>query len=293
MAKNKIFKGVATALVTPFSHGEIDYISLGRLIDWQIECGVDALLINGTTGESSTLSESERRALISYAAGKVSGRVPLLAGTGCNNTALALELSAYACDVGCDGVLVVTPYYNKATEAGLIGHYTCIADRISKPLLLYNVPSRTGVNIPLSVYRELSEHENIVGVKEASSSISDFGNLAEGCKGELALYSGNDDMILPTLALGGDGVISVLSNIFPKEVSSMCKLYFDGKTEESTSLQLKFYPIIKALFSEVNPIPVKTALAHLGLCREEFRLPLCKMSENKKAELLKILVTPT
>lgn len=285
--KKKIFGGAATALITPFENGEIDYTSLEGLIEYQIEKGIDALLVNGTTGESSTLTNEERRSLINFAARKVGGRVPLLAGTGCNCTQFALELSQYACSVGCDAVLVVAPYYNKATEKGLVEHYTYIADRIEKPLMLYNVPSRTGVNISHDVYRELSKHENIVGVKEASSSISDFGILSSECGDKLCLYSGNDDMILPTLSLGGSGVISVLSNIFPMAVRNMCRYYFEGDTEKSRELQLKFYPLIKALFCEVNPIPVKTALSHLGLCRAEFRLPLCRISDTAGERLIR------
>ena len=286
--KQKIFSGAATALITPFEDGRIDYASLERLIEAQIEGGIDALLINGTTGESSTLSNEERQELIAFAAKRIGGRVPTLAGTGCNITQNALELSKFACEVGCDAVLVVTPYYNKANDAGLIEHYTKIADSINKPLIIYNVPSRTGINIPQSVYARLSEHENIVGVKEASSSISDLALLAASCSEKLAIYSGNDDMILPALSLGGDGVISVLSNVLPKEVHDICKLYFDGNIKESTALQLKLLPLIKALFSEVNPIPIKALMAHLGACREEYRLPLCRMSDEKRERLISI-----
>ena len=286
--KKAVFRGAATALITPFECGRVDYISLERLIERQIESGIDALLINGTTGESSTLTNEERKEIIAFAAKRIGGRVPTLAGTGCNITESALELSKFACDAGCDAVLVVTPYYNKASEQGLIEHYTKIADSIDKPLILYNVPSRTGVNIPINVYSELAKHENIAGVKEASSSISDFGLLSSRCGDSLDLYSGNDDMILPTLSLGGKGVISVLSNICPKEVHDMCSLYFEGKTKESSDLQLKFFPLIKALFSEVNPIPIKTIMAHLGQCSEEFRLPLCKISDEKRKKLIEL-----
>ena len=285
-SKRRVFRGAATALITPFEHGRIDYIALERLIEGQIEAGIDALLINGTTGESSTLTNEERREIIAFAVKTIGGRVPTLAGTGCNITESALELSKFACDAGCDAVLVVTPYYNKASDAGLIEHFTTIADGIDKPLILYNVPSRTGVNIPLSVYCELSKHENIVGVKEASASISDLGMLSSKCGDSLAIYSGNDDMILPALSLGGEGVISVLSNLCPKEVKDICSLFYEGKVKEATELQLGLLPLIKALFCEVNPIPIKTAMAHLGLCREEFRLPLCKMSDSNRQKLL-------
>ena len=291
--KKTVFRGVATALITPFDSGRIDYASLERLIEVQIENGVDALLINGTTGESSTLSEGERRELISFAVKRIKGRVPTLAGTGCNATKSALELSRFACDAGCDAVLVVTPYYNKASEDGLIEHYSSIADGISKPLLLYNVPSRTCMNISQSVYLRLAEHPNIAGVKEASSSISDFASLSCSCGDKLALYSGNDDMILPTLSLGGDGVISVLSNAFPREVHDICALFFNGKAEEAAKLQLELLPLIKALFSEVNPIPIKALLAYRGICKEEYRLPLCKMSHEKKLKLLSLAASYT
>ena len=290
MKKNKknVFRGAATALITPFDCGKIDFAALERIIEHQIEQGIDALLINGTTGESSTLSETERRRLIEFAVKRINGRVPALAGTGCNSTESALELSKFACDAGCDAVLVVTPYYNKASEDGLILHYTEIADRISRPLMIYNVPSRTGLNLPLRVYKELSAHENIIGVKEASSSISDLGMLLHGCGDRLAVYSGNDDMILPALSLGGDGVISVVSNLLPKQVHDICHLYFDGNTKESTRLQLELLPLIKALFSEVNPIPIKALMSHLGACREEYRLPLCRMSEEKRERLISL-----
>lgn len=286
--KKTIFRGAATALITPFDCGKIDYPSLERIIERQIEQGIDALLINGTTGESSTLSDTERRQLIAFALKRINGRVPTLAGTGCNSTEGALELSRFASYAGCDAVLVVTPYYNKASDDGLILHYSEIADRISCPLMIYNVPSRTGVNVPLRVYRELSEHENIIGVKEASSSISDLAMLLRDCRDKLAVYSGNDDMILPTLSLGGDGVISVISNAFPKKVHDMCRLYFDGKARESTDVQLELLPLIKALFSEVNPIPIKALMSYLSACREEYRLPLCKMSEEKRERLISL-----
>ena len=286
--KKTIFKGVCTALITPFKNGEIDYKSLKKIINFQIEQGVDALLINGTTGESATLTECEKRELISFAVREVGGKVPLIAGTGSNSTQKALHLSQFARDVGIDAVLVVTPYYNKASADGLIKHYETIADSIDIPLILYNVPSRTGVNIPLSVYDKLANHDNIVAVKEASPSISDFAKLSQKCSDRLVLYSGNDDLIMPTLALGGDGVISVLSNILPKEVGEICKLWFVGKTKEATALQLKLLPLINAIFSEVNPIPIKALMSHMGFCKEEYRLPLYPMDEDKKKILFDV-----
>ncbi len=280
-----LFMGACTALITPFKNGEIDYKSLKILIEFQISSGIDALLINGTTGESATLSECEKRELISFAVREVAHRVPLIAGTGSNSTKKAIHLSQFACDVGVDSVLVVTPYYNKASADGLLKHYEAIANEINIPLILYNVPSRTGVNIPLPVYEKLSEHKNITAVKEASPSISDFARLSEKCNKKLDLYSGNDDLILPTLSLGGIGVISAISNILPKETKEICRLWFDGKIKEATELQLKLLPLINAIFSEVNPIPIKTLLANEGFCNEEFRLPLCSMSEDKKKKL--------
>ena len=286
--KKTIFKGVCTALITPFRDGKIDYNSLQKIIEFQIEQGVDALLINGTTGESATLSENEKKELISFAAHEVGGRVPIIAGTGSNCTQKAIELSKFASKVGSDAILVVTPYYNKASAEGLIEHYETIANNVDIPLIIYNVPSRTGVNIPLSVYDKLANHPNIVAVKEASPSISDFAKLSQKCSDRLTLYSGNDDLIMPTLALGGDGIISVLSNILPKEVGEICKLWFAGKTKEATALQLKLLPLINAIFSEVNPIPIKAIMSNKGFCDEEYRLPLCPLNENKKKSLLEV-----
>ena len=287
-SKNALFTGVCTALITPFKNGEIDYPSLKRLIEFQIEQGVDALLVNGTTGESATLSECEKRELISFAVREVDGRVPLIAGTGSNSTQKTIHLSQFACDVGADAILVVTPYYNKASNEGLIEHYETIANEVNIPMIIYNVPSRTGVNIPISVYDKLANHQNIVAVKEANPSISDFAKLSQKCSDRFALYSGNDDLILPTLALGGDGVISVLSNILPKETTEICKLWFASKIKEATALQLKLLPLINAIFSEINPIPIKTLMSHKGFCEEEYRLPLCPMQEEKKKALFEV-----
>ncbi len=284
--KTSIFKGVCTALITPFREGEIDYPALKDLIEFQIASDIDALLINGTTGESATLSESEKRELIAFAVREVHGRAPVIAGTGSNDTKKALELSQYACDVGVDALLVVTPYYNKASASGLVLHYNTIAEGCEKPIILYNVPSRTGVSIPLSVLEKLSRHKNIVAIKEASGSVSYCAHVLERCGKDLGVYSGNDDLILPVLSLGGLGVISVISNALPRECAELCRLYFEGKTQEATLLQMRLLPIIDAVFSEVNPIPIKALITHLGLCREEYRLPLCEMDGNKKERLL-------
>ena len=285
--RKPVFTGVCTALITPFLDGKIDFEALKGLIKFQIDGGVDALLINGTTGESATLTDAEKREIISFTVSEVGGRVPVIAGTGSNDTKKAVELSKFACDVGADACLVVTPYYNKASEAGLIKHYEAIADATKIPIILYNVPSRTGVNIPLSVYEKLSGHKNIVAVKEANPSVSDFAQLYARCGKSLDLYSGNDDLILPSLSLGGKGVISVISNALPKQTGEICSLWFGGKIEEATELQLKLLPLINAIFCEVNPIPIKALLSHLGFCKEEYRLPLCPMDSDRKMALIK------
>lgn len=286
--KKALFQGVCTALITPFKNGEIDYPSLKNLIEFQINSGIDALLINGTTGESATLTECEKRELISFAVCEVGGRVPLIAGTGSNSTSKALHLSKFAYEVGADAILVVTPYYNKSSSEGLIEHYETIANEVNIPLILYNVPSRTGVNIPLSVYDRLANHKNIVAVKEASPSVSDLARLSQKCSERLDIYSGNDDLLLPTLSLGGKGVISVASNIIPNEITDICRLWFEGKINEARTLQLRLLPLINAIFSDVNPIPIKALLSHVDFCDEEYRLPLCPMNDDKKKALFEI-----
>ena len=285
--RKPVFTGVCTALITPFRDGKIDFEALSGLIEFQIDGGVDALLINGTTGESATLTDAEKREIISFAVSEVGGRVPIIAGTGSNDTKKAVELSKFAYDVGADACLAVTPYYNKASEVGLIKHYEAIADATEIPIILYNVPSRTGVNIPLSVYERLSEHKNIVAVKEANPSVSDFARLSARCGKNLDLYSGNDDLILPCLSLGGNGVISVISNALPRQTGEICRLWFGGKIKEATELQLKLLPLTNALFCEVNPIPIKALLSHLGFCKEEYRLPLCPMDSERKKALIR------
>ena len=286
--KKTIFSGACTALITPFIDGEIDYKALKKLIEFQIDGGIDALLINGTTGESATLTEKEKQELISFAVREVGGRVPIIAGTGSNSTKKALELSQFASDVGADAILVVTPYYNKASAEGLIAHYETIANAVDVPMILYNVPSRTGVNISISVYDKLANRQNIIAVKEANPDICTMTKLCAKCSDRLNIYSGNDDLIIPTLSLGGKGVISVLSNILPQETSRICKLWFDGKIDQARALQLRLLPLINAIFSEVNPIPIKALLSQENFCTEEYRLPLCPMSDNKKKELFEI-----
>lgn len=283
--KQIVFEGAACALVTPFCHGEIDYETLGRLIDWQIAGGCDALVICGTTGECATLSDAEHRACLRFAAGRCAGRVPLIAGTGSNDTEYAISLSRYACEVGCDALLLVTPYYNQATPRGLVRSFLSIADAVDKPVLLYNAPGRTGVHIPLSVYAELARHERIVAVKEASGNLSAASQLMAELGDVLCVYSGNDDLIVPTMSMGGRGVISVLANLMPRETHEMCRLALDGDFPAAALLQRRLLPLIRALFSETNPIPVKTACALMGLCSPELRLPLCEMEPEHFAAL--------
>ena len=267
MTKNPIFRGAATALVTPLNENGIDYVQLKKLIDWQIEEGIDALVIAGTTGEGSTLSDAEHRELFREAIKMIDGRVPAIAGTGSNDTAYAIDLTKYACELGYDAMLVVTPYYNKATQKGLIEMFTAIADASTKPLILYNVPSRTGVDIAPSTYAALADHPMIGAIKEASGNLSKVAETAHLVGDKLDIYSGNDDQIVPILSLGGAGVISVLSNPMPKETSRMCHDFFEGNIEAARKAQLDLIPLINALFSEVNPIPAKAAMAAMASAR--------------------------
>lgn len=284
--KELIFKGAATALVTPFDeHGGVDYNAFGSLIEAQIAGGIDALVICGTTGEGSTLTDEEHRECIRYAVERIAGRVPVIAGTGSNDTEYANSLSRYACEVGADALLLVTPYYNKATPRGLIRSFLDTAEKTDRPIILYNVPSRTGVNITMPVYRELAKHERIVAVKEASGNMSQIAQIAAELSDDLAIYSGNDDQIVPILSLGGQGVISVLSNIMPRETHDICRLFFEGDVAGSRELQLKYLELINDLFCEVNPIPVKTACGMMGLCSDRMRLPLCEMDEKNREKL--------
>ena len=287
--KQTVFRGSAVAIVTPFCNNVVDYDALGRLINRQIESSTDAIVICGTTGESSTLTDEEHRECIRYCVERVAGRVPVIAGTGSNDTDYAIELSRYACEVGADALLLVTPYYNKATPKGLIKSFTAVADATDKPIILYNVPSRTGVNITLQVYKELAKHERIVAAKEASGNISAIAELIAECGDCLDVYSGNDDQIVPILSLGGKGVISVLSNVVPRETHDICQLYFDGKTTEAAKLQLKLLKLANTLFCEVNPVPVKTAMGLLGLCSDEMRLPLCEMDDANREKLISVM----
>lgn len=285
--KDVIFKGCGTALVTPFTDdGEVDFETLRKLIDFQILEGVDSLIICGTTGESATLSTEEKKEIIKFAVQITRRRVPIIAGTGSNNTKTSIELSKYAQSVGADGLLIVSPYYNKTTQAGLIKHYSSIAQSIDIPIILYNVPSRTGLNIEPITCLELSKIKNIVAIKEASSNISQVAQIAHLCKDNLHIYSGNDDQVIPILSLGGIGVISVLSNLYPKYVHNMVYNYLDGNLSKALNMQLDSLDLINSLFCEVNPIPVKYAMSHVVLNCGKTRLPLVEPSEENKERVL-------
>lgn len=275
-----LFKGSGVALVTPFKDGSIDYSKLGELIEWHISEETDALIVCGTTGEASTMTEVEQKEVIRFAVEKSNKRIPVIAGTGSNCTAHAIELSIYAEDVGADGLLVITPYYNKSTQKGLIAHFAAIADEVNIPIIIYNVPGRTGVNILPATIAKLATHPNISAVKEASGNISQVAEIARLVPQDFYIYSGNDDMIVPLMSLRGDGVISVVANIAPRDTHSIVTKFLEGNLKESCDIQLKMKPLIDALFIEVNPIPVKTAMNLMGFDVGDLRLPLVNMDEN-------------
>lgn len=284
--KQPVFTGMATALITPLTENGIDYAAFGKLIDWQIEEGIDGLVICGTTGEGSTLTDEEHREAIAFAVKRAERKVPIIAGTGSNDMAYAIDLTKFACEAGADAVLVVTPYYNKATQNGLIKMFTEIANVSTVPVILYNVPSRTGVNLTPKSVAELAKHPMITAIKEASGNISQIAEVAALCGDDMVIYSGNDDQVVPIMSLGGIGCISVLSNLLPKESSEMCKKYLSGDVKGAREMQLKYLPLINALFSEVNPIPVKAAMAAMGFCEDYLRMPLTPMEEANKKVLL-------
>ena len=286
---DSIFRGIATALITPFRNGEVDYDTFGRLIDWQIENGIDALVICGTTGEGSTLSDEEHKACIRFAVERAAGRTVIIAGTGSNDTNYAINLTKYSCDVGADAMLVVTPYYNKATQRGLVESFYAIADASTKPMIVYNVPSRTGCNIQPQTYLKLAEHENIRGIKEANGDISSVVETQSLLRGKLDLYYGNDDQLVPILAMGGAGCISVLSNLMPRQTREICDRFWDGDIAGAAKLQCDYLPLINALFSEVNPIPVKAAMAAMGFGENSLRLPLTCMEQAHAEVLLRLM----
>ena len=290
MTNNPIFKGIATALITPFAaSGEVDYEAYGRLIDWQIESGIDALVACGTTGEGPTLTDDEHKEVIRYTVERSAGRVPVIAGTGSNDTAYAIELTRFSSEVGADAMLVVTPYYNKATQNGLYQSFMAIADASTKPIILYNVPSRTGCGIQPATYARLAEHENIQAIKEANGNISAIVETASLVGNKLDIYSGNDDQIVPVLSMGGAGCISVLSNLLPKETCEITRRFFAGDVAGAAELQMKYVPLINALFCEVNPIPVKAAMHAMGYCEDILRLPLTCMEQPNREKLLGLM----
>lgn len=284
MAKKKIFRGIGTALITPLRDGVIDYTALNNIIDEQIEAGVDAIIIGGTTAEAATLTDGERYQLFAYAKAAIASRCKLIFGTGTNDTRLAVEHTKRASKIGCDGVLCVTPYYNKGTESGIVKHYLQIAECSEVPVLLYNVPSRTGVNLSIDTVRELAKHENIVGIKEALDSHDRLISLRE-IGDDFALYAGNDTAAYSVLSLGGDGVISVFSNAYPKYAVRLAKDFFAGRREVSLNMQIKALPMIRAMFLETNPSPIKYLMYSMGLCNPDVRLPLDLPTEKTRREL--------
>lgn len=287
--KEIIFEGCGTAISTPFTNDNVNFEEFGKLLENQIKNKVDAIIVCGTTGESATMTEKEKKETIKFAIDKVNKRTKVIIGTGSNNTQSAIEMSKYAESVGADGLLVVTPFYNKTTQKGLIEHYKVIANSVDLPIIMYNVPSRTGVNILPETCLELSKIDNIVGIKEASGDISQVAKIANLCKDNLSIYSGNDDQIIPVLSLGGKGVISVLSNIMPEYTHNMTKKYLNGDIEEARKMQLDVLDLISALFSEVNPIPVKYALNLLGYDYGKPRLPLIELSEKNQIKIKEIM----
>ena len=283
--KNTVFKGMATAMVTPMTSTGVDYEALARFIDFQLENGINALVAVGTTGESATLEPAERKEVIRFTIDRVNGRVPVIAGTGTNNTAHAIDFSINACENGADALLVVTPYYNKATQNGLIAHFTAIADKVDKPIILYNVPSRTGCNMLPATVAKLAEHPNICGIKEASGNMAQVVDIFARCGDKLDVYSGEDGLSVPMLAMGGAGTISVLSNVAPREAVAMTDAFFAGRVSEAAEWQCRLLPLINCLFSEVNPIPAKAGVSALGFGEEHIRLPLTKMEDDTRAKL--------
>ena len=289
MKKESIFVGAASAVVTPMNAQGIDYPAFERLLNWQIDQGIDALVICGTTGESSTLTDEEHRQVLQFALNVVGGRVPMIAGTGSNDAAYAIDLTKFACDIGYDAVLLVTPYYNKTTQRGLVSFFTAIADASTKPVILYNVPSRTGVNIEPATYAILAQHPMIAAIKEAGGNISQIVETVALVGDQLDIYSGNDDQIVPIMACGGKGVISVLSDILPAETSAMCKKVLNGDLKGAMEMQTKYLPLINALFCEVNPIPAKAAAAAMGFGENYLRLPLVPMEKTHEEKLLQCM----
>lgn len=284
-----IFKGSAVAIITPFKEDGVDFEKLKELLEWHVENKTDAIVICGTTGEASTMSEKERKDAIKFTVDVINHRIPVIAGTGNNNTMTSLEMSKWAESVGVDGLLVITPYYNKTSQKGLFTHFKIINDGVKTPIIVYNVPSRTGMNVSPSMAKQLSELSNVVAIKEASGDISQIAKIKALCGDKLDIYSGNDDQIIPILSLGGIGVISVLANVIPKEVHDMCELYLAGKVNEALKLQMDTLDLTNNLFIETNPIPVKTALNIMGFNVGHLRLPLYQMEEGNLQKLKQAL----
>jgi 4-hydroxy-tetrahydrodipicolinate synthase len=281
-----IFKGSGVAIVTPFNESGVDFEKLRELLEWHIANSTDAIIVCGTTGEASTMSESERKETIKFTVDVVNKRIPVIAGTGTNNTAASINMSKWAESIGVDGLLVITPYYNKTTQKGLIEHFKAIAESVKTPIILYNVPSRTGMNLEPKTLLALTKFENIVAVKEASGNISQIAKIKALCGDRIDIYSGNDDQVIPIMSVGGVGVISVLANIIPKQMHDMCQLFLDGKLNEALKVQLGALALNDAIFIETNPIPVKTAMNLMGMKAGHLRLPLCEMTESN-LEVLK------
>ena len=284
-----IFKGTATALITPFTESGVDFESLNKLLDQQVAGGVDALVILGTTGEPATMSLEEKKSVIEFTVKKLKGKLPIIVGTGANSTKAAIEMSVLAEKMGADALLVVTPYYNKATQKGLVAHYTAIADAVNLPIICYNVPGRTGVNLLPATFAEIAEHKNIAAIKEASGNMEQIEEAISLSRGKADVYSGDDGITVPVMAMGGIGVISVASNVAPKFTSDMTSAMLAGDLKKAAEMQLKMLPFVKALFSEVNPIPVKKAAELKGLCNGILRLPLTEMSAENTEKLARLL----
>lgn len=287
--KQQLFRGAATALITPLTENGVDFESLEKLVDWQINEGIDALVICGSTGEKATLNDNEHRDVLRCAVKTAAGRVPIIAGTGSNDTAHAVWMTKEAGEIGCDGMLVCTPYYNKSTQKGLVTMFETIAAATEKPIIVYNVPSRCGIGIKPETYAEIAKIENVTGIKEANGDISEIAKTMALVGNDISLYSGNDDQIVPIMSLGGQGVVSVISNLMPKRTAELCKTAFSGDFAAAAKEQLELLPLMNALFSEVNPIPVKAAMAKMGFCKDYLRLPLVPMEREHREVLYKLM----
>ena len=289
MEKKHIFTGTATALVTPMKEDGVDYEALGNLIDWQVASGVKALVVCATTGEAPTLTDNEHCKVLEFAIERSKHRVPIIAGTGSNDTAHAIMMTQFACAIGADAVLCVTPYYNRPTQSGLIASFTAIADAATAPVILYNIPSRTGTSIEPETFEVLGDHPNIVGIKEASGRLPKIMETFRRVRGKLDIYSGNDDQTLPLLAMGGKGLISVAANVVPAQTVALCEKFFAGDVAGAADIQLELLPLMQTLFYQTNPIPVKAALARMGRIEDRLRLPLTPMEEPHRGKLFRVM----